>query len=214
MTTSETPGQSPPSKSVEPQFTTNPYVGILAVFLGAGLATLSSRLLSVGLPDLRGALGISFDDASWLPTAFNMATMFSGVFVVFVNAFWGPRRILLPAAAIFTVAEKGVFEHANRVQPIYFAYPYEKADDMTIELPPGWQVSSVPAAQDKNGKVVAYSLKVEQSPGTLRLTRKLTIDFLLIDQKYYGALRNFFQEVRNGDGVQVVLQPGEIHASN
>src|SRR5882762_5608178 len=123
------------------------------------------------------------------------------------------RRVMIPAA-IFTVAEKGVFEHANRVQPIYFAYPYEKTDDMSIELPAGWQVSSVPAAQDRNGKVVAYSLKVEQSPGTLRLTRKLTIDFLLIDQKYYGALRNFFQEVRNGDGVQVVLQPGEIHASN
>jgi MFS transporter, DHA2 family, multidrug resistance protein len=104
MTTSEIPGQSPPQKSVQPQSTTNPYVGILAVFLGAGLATLTSRLLSVGLPDLRGALGISFDDASWLPTAFNMATMFSGVFVVFLNAFGGPRRILLPAAAIFTVA--------------------------------------------------------------------------------------------------------------
>src|SRR5580658_3858668 len=103
-TTSETTGQSSPSKSVVPQSTTNPYVGILAVFLGAGLATLSSRLLNVGLPDLRGALGISFDDASWLPTAFNMATMFSGVFVVFLNAFWGPRRILLPAAGIFTVA--------------------------------------------------------------------------------------------------------------
>src|SRR5271155_5960193 len=103
MTTSEITGQSSASKSVQPQFTTNPYVGIVAVFLGAGLATLSSRLLSIGLPDLRGALGISFDDASWLPTAFNMATMFSGVFVVFLNAFWGPRRILLPAAAIFMV---------------------------------------------------------------------------------------------------------------
>src|SRR5215469_7381164 len=84
--------------------TTNPYVGILAVFMGAGLATLNSRLLSVGLPDLRGALGFSFDAASWLPTALNMATMFSGVFVVFVNAFWGPRRILLPLAAVFMVA--------------------------------------------------------------------------------------------------------------
>src|ERR1700727_2131830 len=104
MTTSETSGQSPPSKSVQPQSTTNPYVGILAVFMGAGLATLTSRLLSVGLPDLRGALGISFDDASWLPTAFNMATMFSGVFVVFLNAFWGPRRILLPAAAVLPAA--------------------------------------------------------------------------------------------------------------
>ena len=35
-----------------------------------------------------------------MPTALNMATMFSGVFIVFVNAFWGPRRILLPAAGI------------------------------------------------------------------------------------------------------------------
>ena len=82
---------------------TNPYVGILGVFIGAGLATLNSRLLSIGLPDLRGTLGLSFDDASWLPTALNMATMFSGVFVVFLNAFWGPRRILLPMAAVFMV---------------------------------------------------------------------------------------------------------------
>src|SRR5277367_3290899 len=83
---------------------TNPYVGILAVFLGAALATLNSRLLSIGLPDLRGALGLGFDDASWLPTALNMAMMFSGVFVVFLNAFWGPRRILLPMAAVFMAA--------------------------------------------------------------------------------------------------------------
>ena len=33
-----------------------------------------------------------------------MATMFSGVFVVFLSALFGPRRILLPAAAIFTIA--------------------------------------------------------------------------------------------------------------
>jgi len=74
------------------------------VFLGAGLATLNSRLISVGLPDLRGALSLGFDEASWIPTALNMAMMFSGVFIVFVNARYGPRRILLPAAAIFTIA--------------------------------------------------------------------------------------------------------------
>jgi len=123
------------------------------------------------------------------------------------------KRVVIPAA-IFTAGEKGTFEHANRVYPIYFEYPHEKADDVTIELPPGWQVSSVPPPQDLNGKVVDYSLKVEQSPGTLRLTRDLTIDVLLLEQKYYGALRNFFQAVRTGDAVQVVLQPGVIHASN
>ncbi len=83
--------------------TTNPYIGIAGVFLGAGIATLNARLVSVGLADLRGALGLGFDEASWVPTALNMATMFSGVFVVFLNVLYGPRRILLPAAGIFAI---------------------------------------------------------------------------------------------------------------
>jgi hypothetical protein len=123
------------------------------------------------------------------------------------------KREVIPAA-IFTAAEKGLFEHANRVHPIYFEYPHEKSDDLTIELPPGWRVSSVPPPQDVNGKVMLYSLKVEQRPGTLRLTRKLTIDVLLVEQKYYTALRNFFQAVRTRDGLQIVLQPEAINASN
>ena len=86
------------------QFKTNPYLGIAGVFFGAGIATLNSRLVSVGLPDLRGALGLGFDEASWIPTALNMATMFSGVFVCFLSVLYGPRRILLPAAAVFALA--------------------------------------------------------------------------------------------------------------
>jgi hypothetical protein len=123
------------------------------------------------------------------------------------------RRVLIPAA-VFTAAEKGIFEHANRVHPVYFEYPHEKVDDVTVELPAGWQVSSVPPPQNNNGNVVVYSLKVEQSAGTLRLTRKFTVDFLMLEPKYYPALRKFFQAVRTSDGVQIVLQPGEIHASN
>src|SRR5215470_15814268 len=98
------PTGSPPRTADRPLLTTNPYVGIVGVFLGAGLATLNSRLISVGLPDLRGALSLGFDEASWIPTALNMAMMFSGVFIVFLNVLCGPRRILLPAAGIFTVA--------------------------------------------------------------------------------------------------------------
>src|SRR6202162_3321780 len=106
VTASEAGGATarpPVAQSGQPQITTNPYLGILGVFLGAGVATLNGRLLSIGLPDLRGALGLGFDEASWLPTALNMAMMFSGCFVVFLSAWFGPRRILLPAAAIFTI---------------------------------------------------------------------------------------------------------------
>ena len=123
------------------------------------------------------------------------------------------RRAVVPAA-IFTSAEKGVFDHSTRVHPIYFEYPHQKVEDVTIELPPGWKVSSLPAKQDVDAKSAAYLLKVEQNGGALQLTRKLTIDLLLLDAKVYPNLRKFFQMVRNGDAEQVVLQPGEIHASN
>jgi hypothetical protein len=123
------------------------------------------------------------------------------------------RRAVIPAS-IFTAAEKGMFEHANRVQPVYFEYPHEKTDDVAVELPLGWQVTSVPAAKNQDAHVILYNMKVEQNPGGVRLTRKLTLDVLILDQKYYPALRNFFQVVRTGDAEQIVLQPGEIHAGN
>ena len=97
---------------------------------------------------------------------------------------------MVAPAAIFTASEQGVFEHAERVHPIYFEYLHEKVEDMTIDLPAGWQVSSVPPPQDQKMKVVAYSLKVEKGQGTLRLTRKLIIDIVMLEQKYYAANAN------------------------
>src|SRR6476661_3481451 len=75
----------------------NPYVGTLGVYLGAGIVTLNGRLISVGLPDLRGAMGLGIDEASWIPTAYNMALMFMGPFSVYLGALFGPRRVLLTA---------------------------------------------------------------------------------------------------------------------
>jgi hypothetical protein len=123
------------------------------------------------------------------------------------------KREVLPAG-VFTAVEKHIFEHTNRVYPIYFDYPYEKDDDVTIALPAGWQVGSVPAAHVQDGHVISYSIKVENGKDTLHLTRKLSVDFLMLDSKYYLALRNFFQLVRSEDEEQIVLLPGTASASN
>ncbi len=80
------------------------YVGTCGVFLGAGMVSLYQRLLSAGLPDLRGALGLGIDEAAWIPTAYNMALMFMGPFSVYLGALLGVRRVLLWAGAVFTVA--------------------------------------------------------------------------------------------------------------
>jgi MFS transporter, DHA2 family, multidrug resistance protein len=79
----------------------NPYVGTLGVYLGAGVVTLNGRLISVGLADLRGALGFGIDEASWIPTSYNMALMFMGPFSVYLGGLLGPRRVLLVSGSIF-----------------------------------------------------------------------------------------------------------------
>jgi DHA2 family multidrug resistance protein len=81
----------------------NPYVGTLGVFLGAGIVTLNGRLITVGLPDLRGAMGLGIDDASWIPTAYNMALMFMGPFSVYLGGLLGPRRVLLSSGTVFVL---------------------------------------------------------------------------------------------------------------
>jgi MFS transporter, DHA2 family, multidrug resistance protein len=81
---------------------TRPLLGILGVVVGAGLVTLTGRMLSLGLADLRGHVGIGYDDGAWLDSAYNAALMFIGPFSVYLGGLLGPRRILLYAAGVFT----------------------------------------------------------------------------------------------------------------
>src|SRR4029077_13290021 len=82
---------------------TRPILGILGVLVGAGLVTLTGRMLSLGMADLRGHLGISYDQAAWLDSAYNASLMFIGPFSVYVGGLLGPRRVLLFAAGVFAV---------------------------------------------------------------------------------------------------------------
>ena len=59
--------------------------------------------MSVGLADIRGALHLGVDEASWINTSFNASMMFIGPFSVYLGGVLGPRRVLLACAWIFTV---------------------------------------------------------------------------------------------------------------
>jgi MFS transporter, DHA2 family, multidrug resistance protein len=85
-----------------PILTTHPLLGVAGVLLGALIATCTGRLMSVGLADIRGALHLGVDEASWINTTFNASMMFIGPFSVYLGGLLGPRRVLLACAWIFT----------------------------------------------------------------------------------------------------------------
>jgi len=123
------------------------------------------------------------------------------------------RRALMPVG-LFGATEKHLFDHAERVHPIYFDFLFQTVDDITVELPDGWKVSTMPDQHNDSGKVVSFNTKASLENNKLHLSRILDVNIPLLDQKYYGALRNLFMSVRAGDEQQVVLQPGATTAVN
>src|ERR1700691_3615675 len=89
--------------AIPSEVSTRPLLGILGVVTGAGLVTLAGRMLSLGMADLRGHVGMSVDDGAWLDSAYNASLMFIGPFTVYIGGLLGPRRVLLFAAGLFTV---------------------------------------------------------------------------------------------------------------
>src|ERR1700739_2754686 len=72
----------------------SPLLGILGVVMGASVVTLTGRMLTLGLADLKGSLGIGFDEGTWISTAYNVALMFIGPFTVYIGGLLGARRVL------------------------------------------------------------------------------------------------------------------------
>jgi hypothetical protein len=123
-------------------------------------------------------------------------------------------KLALCPVGLFGGTERHVFDHAERIHPIYFEFPAQRVDDVLLELPTGWRVSTLPKAQNQDYHVVAYSMGAQDNKTSFRLTRKLDINIVSMDTKYYGPIRSFFQGVRDVDGQQVVLQPGAAVSSN
>src|SRR3989441_1344443 len=90
------------ARVIPAELSKSPLLGILGVIMGAGVVTLTGRMITLGLADLKGHLGIGFDDGAWLSSAYNVALMFIGPFTVYLGGLMGPRRILFFTATSFT----------------------------------------------------------------------------------------------------------------
>jgi hypothetical protein len=116
------------------------------------------------------------------------------------------RRRLFPAG-LFGVDEKHLFEHAERVHSIYFSFPNVKTDDVTVALPAGWQIESLPSPAYQDHGLVVFKTSAVNDHGLLHISRTLRMNILLLQTSYYPALRDFFQHVRSGDEQEIVLRP-------
>jgi DHA2 family multidrug resistance protein len=86
----------------------HPMLGVAAVLAGAFLSTINSRVTTVGLADIRGGMGLGFDEGSWLTTLFLAAQMVVGPSAAWLSTVFGVRRFMLWSSAVFCVTSAAV----------------------------------------------------------------------------------------------------------
>lgn len=116
-------------------------------------------------------------------------------------------RLIVPITP-FIALEPRAFQSAVRVNDIYFHFPYEQRDDISITVPPAFQVESLskPPLNAPTGGI-QYTLASSQLGNVVEVKRTFTIVDIIYKQGDYPALRQAFSTIKAGDDEQMVLQP-------
>jgi hypothetical protein len=114
------------------------------------------------------------------------------------------RRVLLPST-LFAGAYRNPFTGTKRVYPICMEYTYDRNDDVTISVPAKFKVETLPKPVKQQNSVADLSVDYSNDNGTLHMTRDFKLKGLFLEQKFYAALRGYFQGIQAGTNEQAVL---------
>jgi len=115
------------------------------------------------------------------------------------------RRLVLPVG-VFHAGETNPLSPARRTHPVYFDYPFETSEDVTIELPDGMRVEEFPAEKKiENGLFFQLSVKPEAT--SLRILRARKMPGIGFAVTQYPAIRAFYASVLAADSQQVTISP-------
>lgn len=114
-------------------------------------------------------------------------------------------RALVPLA-VFSAASKSPLSSERRKNDLYFHHQYRIDDDVTLDVPAGYNVEAIPAAHTNDLGGLSYTRSVEQKPGAVHLTRTLAVKTISIEADKYNLVRDFFKQVAAADQDQVVFK--------
>ena len=116
------------------------------------------------------------------------------------------RRLLLPLS-IMAPSHPGRFQTTQRKHPVYFRYPFQTVDEVTVQMPEGFKVESLPKSESTPAASAAiFQVSCKQEGNQLRITRREGLEGFYFPLQYYEAIRNFFDMMKGKDDEKIVLQ--------
>jgi hypothetical protein len=123
------------------------------------------------------------------------------------------RRILLQPA-FFQRNAAPRFTESSRKWDVYFDYGWSEEDEVTIDLPEGWELDqpTVPTGS-KFGSIGSYTVQVQKTTDGRKLIYRRHFEFgrdqtLMLSASAYGQVKKVFDFIQDQDNYTISLKPG------
>ncbi len=81
----------------------NKWVVAVSIAFGSLMATIDSSIVNVAMPNIRGELGASIQEITWISTAYMIAMVLVMPLTGFLGGFFGQKRVYLTSMVMFVV---------------------------------------------------------------------------------------------------------------
>ncbi len=114
------------------------------------------------------------------------------------------RRVLVPIG-VFESRQTNFFPHAQRTNSIYFRFPYQQSDSITIHPPAGAEFSGMPEVRHVLSHDFDCDIVAAVKDGNLQIERRVGVNEFMFPVDQYAELKAFFDLIQTGDASQAVL---------
>jgi hypothetical protein len=116
----------------------------------------------------------------------------------------GSRRLV--PLSVLQQGSGNPFRHEKRKYPVYYSYPFQEVDRVSLELPEGYEVETLPAPRKIEPAFAYYATSWEKDTKQVAFTRQFAVMGYFFKLEHYPSLREFYAQTAIGDDDSVVLK--------
>ena len=107
----------------------------------------------------------------------------------------------------FAISENP-FKQENREYPVDFIFPNQDSFRMSLTIPEGYVVESIPQTKviTLPDNMARFSYEVSKNNSQVQLSYTFDVNKVIIENGYYEALKDFFKELVNKNTERIVLK--------
>ena len=108
---------------------------------------------------------------------------------------------------MFLTATENPFKQEKREYPIDYGYPTEVKYSISLELPKGYAVESLPKPINlvTGDDIGSFKYNISNVEDKIQLSVSAAINFAIVPAEYYEVLKDFYQKMIEKESEKIVL---------